>query len=833
MPLALTKYAKTKQYDEPLYPNPSSTQELWPVKSIDEFGIFALNNNMYSKCFRLTDVNFAGVTDQEQKQIIINFSRVLNSMSCRFSYTIANEYVDEESFNRKILYKMHDDGLNELRDAFNTVIKDKLSDAKQGLYQTIYLTLTIQSDSFFEARSTFASLEAALRSAFIQIGINGMAGSEIIPLDINQRMQIWYNFTHSGLRTNYKFDFFTEREKHASWKDIMSPGSMVFHNDYFIMNGYYGRVMYISDYPKALESDIIAELSKINCTSYISVNSELLDLTGLKQEISRKHSSVGMQIENEKQRNRNNNDFLSDASDKLLDEKKALVDFARAVDDGDDHYFNSTIFIMYLAKDSEHLHKLTDKIKTVAGVKSIAIEPCFHMQKEAINSTFMFGVQEFKRVCNFSAPCLAMFMPYKTQELNDENGIYYGINQLSQNGIFGNRKRLQNYNGLILGKSGSGKSVYAKSEIISTCATNPDDQVIIIDPMNEYKPLASVVHGTVISFDSQKEIYVNPMDVDFTGVGYSDLQEIIGEKTDFIFNLLSSCMRRDIDSEEQGVLGDVIEKVYSENYAWRKRVNNTSDEVTEFDVPDYMKSKQSTTPIFSDMTPEEQVREYSPTLQDIYQNLKDRHEPVANKLAAHMQIFVNGSLNLFNHRTNIDLNRKFLVFDLSSIKENLRVTSMLVMLEIIRDKAKVNFRNGFWTHLYIDEFHELLGIDSVAKFIIKLWKEIRKMHGVLTGITQNMTDLLNNSAQSDNIAAILSNTEYFALLNQSTIDRDILMRFLPQISPAMFNYVEGAASGTGLLKMGGVTVPFDMRMSKESKIYKIVNTDGNNTTTSI
>jgi hypothetical protein len=351
--------------------------------------------------------------------------------------------------------------------------------------------------------------------------------------------------------------------------------------------------------------------------------------------------------------------------------------------------------------------------------------------------------------------------------------------------------------------------------------------------MNEYHLLSSVVNGTVISFDSQKEIYVNPLDVDFTGVGYSDLQEIIGEKTDFIFNLLSSCMRRDIDSEEQGILGDVIEKVYSANYAWRKRVNNSSEEITEFAVPDYMKSKQSVAPIFSDMSPEEQVREYSPTLQDIYQNLRDRREPVAHKLAAHMQIFVNGSLNLFNHRTNIDLNKKFLVFDLSHIKENLRVTSMLVMLELIRDKAKVNFKNGFWTHLYIDEFHELLGIDSVAKFIIKLWKEIRKMHGVLTGITQNMTDLLNNSAQSDNIAAILSNTEYFALLNQSTIDRDILMRFLPQISPAMFNYVEGAASGTGLLKMGSVTVPFDLRMSKESQIYKIVNTDGNNISASI
>lgn len=828
MPITISKYGKTKQYDEPLYVKPVSTQELFPVRAIDETGIFDLGNGKYSKCFILTDINFAGVTDQEQKQLIINFSRVLNSMPCRFMYTIANEYVDEDSFNRRILYKMHGDDLNELRENFNIIIKDKLSDAKQGLYQTIYLTLTIQSDDWREARSNFASIEATLRSAFIQIGINGMAGSEIQPLDVNRRMQVWYNFTHSGTRTNYKFDYIRERDNHVSWLDTVSPGTAVFYNDYFIMNGFYGRVMYISDYPKALESDIISEISKINCTSYVSVCNELLDLTGLKTEISRKHSSVGMQIENEKQRNRNNNDFLSDASDKLLDERKALVNYARAVDDGDDHYFNTTILIMFMAENMENLTKLTDKIKSTASIKSVTVDVCFHMQREALNTAFMFGVQEYKRVCNFSAPCLAMFMPYKTQELNDENGIYYGINQLSQNGIFGNRKLLQNYNGLILGKSGSGKSVFAKSDIISNCALYPEDQVIIIDPQNEYRPLASVVNGTVISFDSQKEVYVNPMDVDFTGVGYSDLQEIIADKTDFIFNLLSSCMRRDIDAEEQGVLGEVIEAVYSENYAWRKRINNSEQEINEYAVPDYMKSKQNNLPVYSDLSPQEQVREYSPTLQDVYQHLKDKNLSVANKLAAHMQIFVNGSLNLFNHRTNTDLNKKFIVFDLSSIKENLRVTSMLVMLEIIRDKTKVNFKNGFWTHLYIDEFHELLGIDSVAKFIIKLWKEIRKNHGVLTGITQNMTDLLNNSAQSENIAAILSNTEYFALLNQSTIDRDILMRFLPQISPAMFNYVEGAASGTGLLKMGSITVPFDFRMNKESRIYQIVNTDGVN-----
>lgn len=833
----LTKYGKTKQYDQPLFADPQSTEELFPVKAIDETGIFTLNNRKYSKGFILSDINFAGVTDQEQKAIIINFSKVLNSMPCRYSYTIANEYVDETVFNKRILYKKRGDGMDMLCDAFNEVINANVTDARQGLYQTIYLTLTIDANNLREAKSNFASIEASLSSALIQIGINGMAGSMLEPLGINERMQIWYNFTHSGIYTNYKFDYMDMLSNSKDWINIVSPEALAFYNDYFVMNGNrYGRVMYISKHAQSLESDTIAELAKINSTNYISVNSELLDLSGYKQEINRKFASVGMKIESEKQRNRNNNDFLADASDKLLSEKDALIKLSREVESGDDHFFNTTILIMFLAKNEDELKEITDKIISVAGVKSFEVKPCFDKQREGLNSAFMFGVQEFKRVSNFSAPCQAMYMPFKTQELNDVDGSYYGINKLSQNPIIANRKNLQSYHGMILGKTRSGKSVFAKCEIVSNRCLHPEDQILIIDPQNEYRGIAHApgVNGSVISFDAQKEIYVNPMDVNFDGVDYATLQEIIAEKADFIFTLLASCMRRDIDAAEQGILDKVIGQVYSENYALRRKINGETDEITEYSIPAYMQTDNSTLPVVTYMSPEEQERVYSPTLQDVYQKLKDLDDdPIAQKLAAHMQIFVNGSLNLFNHKTNVDLNRKFLVFDISGIKTNLRVTCMLVMLEIVRNKIKWNFTRGNWTNLYIDEFHELLNIPAVADYVIKLWKEVGKLHGSMTGITQNMTDLINNSPDATKLAAILSNTEYFAMLNQSTIDRRMLADFLPSISPAMFNFVEGAAAGTGLLKMGAITVPFDMRMSKECKLYTYVNTDGNNQNSSI
>lgn len=534
---------------------------------------------------------------------------------------------------------------------------------------------------------------------------------------------------------------------------------------------------------------------------------------------------VGMKIENEKQRNRNNNDYLADASQKLLNEKEKLDQFSKELDTNDDHYFNSTMMVLIIASDMEELVRIEEKLMNAASLKSLKLKSCFGKQREGLNSVLPLGIQEFKRVVNLSSSCLAMLMPYKTQELNDIGGIYYGVNQLSQNVIFADKKKLKNHNGLILGQSGSGKSVFAKSEIICTYTNYEDDQILIVAPQLEYNGLADETDGTVISFDSTKEAYVNPMDVDFEGVDYGRLREIISDKADFILSLLSSCLKRDMLPEEQGIVDSVIEKVYSENYAMRKRLNGISEEESEYSVPGYMRSDSVVITAETNMSNEEQVRAYSPTLQDVYQGLLDEGSNLAVHLAAAMEIFVNGSLNLFNHRTNVDLSNRFIVFDLSGLKDNLRITAMLIMMETVRNKIKENAKEGRWTHLYIDEFHELLAVEQVASFVLKLWKEIRKMSGILNGITQNMSDLLNND-NGGKLQAILSNTEYFALLSQSTLDKNRLMQFLPSISPAMFNFVDNAASGTGLLKMGAVTVPFDMRMDKNSEIYRIVNTDG-------
>lgn len=819
-----TKYDKTKQCDLQRVKDITSAQDILPIISIDRNGIFELPEKRYSKQYILSDINFAGMTEDEKRQIIINYASVLKAMPCRFQITVANEAVDVNEFSDKILYKYRNDGFDDLRKAYNDVITDKVSDAKQGLYQSIYITLTVNADSIKDASDSFFSMESAIRNAFINIGVSGVSGSKMQALGINKRINMLSRFFHYGIKGGRDFDFSRDLTHLRDFHNAITPYEIEFLNDSFKLNGHLGKTFVIK-FPNVLESDMIALFSNINCTSFISINSELIDTGAFKQEVNRKYMSIGMKIENQKQRNRNNNDFLSDASEKLLNEKGKLDEMTRAIDEDDEHYYNTTLLITLVASDEESMRKAEEKLNNSVSIRSADIKPCFAKQKEALISSLPFGSQEFKKVTNLSSSNLAMLMPFKTQELNDDNGVYYGINQLSRNAIKADKKLLKNHNGLIFGQSGSGKSVFAKSEMMSMFVNNPDDQFIVIDPQSEYWKVAEKLKGTVVSFDSTKAFYINPMDVDYTGADYSGLREIIADKSDFILTLLSACLKSDLSPEDQGIIDNVIEKVYSENYSLRKRLNGESVGTTEYDVPEYLKGDTLSALDTTDLSVDEQIRKFSPTLQDVYQGLLEEGSKNARHLASAMDVFVNGSLNLFNHRTNVDLKSRFIVFDISGLKDNLRTTAMLIMMETVHEKIKSNSKNGKWTHLYIDEFHELLNIPQVADFVLKLWKEIRKMSGILNGITQNMSDLMQNSESGSRLQAILSNTEYFALLSQSSTDKRALMDFLPSISAGMFSFVDNADSGTGLLKMGSVTIPFDFRMSSDSPIYKMINTD--------
>lgn len=826
------KYNSTKIYDTPLYTEPKSAEELFSIKAIRPSGVFALNNDKYSKLYIITDINYEGVTEEEQGDIILNFATILKSLSSyRFSYTVANEVMDKEEFAKKTSIPLKNDNLDHLRKEYSKVIANKLFSNKKGLTQTIYLTVTVDAQTIEEAEQAFKNLEFDLNKSFKSVSKKGIDGSDVIPVDINSRMQLWYNFTHLYSNSKHIYDYDEETSFGRDFINTMAPNKIDFYNKYFVMNGnIYGSVMAIEKYPKSLESNFMSKLSALNCVNYITINAEPIDKEALRAELIKKQNMVTMRVDKEKSELRKRNDFLSEISKSTQALQNSLYTLADELREKDEKYFNTTILLMVLCDSHDKLKEVTTSINKIENEFSIKIKPLICMQREGINSAYPFGIQEIKRCCNLSSVCVSMFTPYKAQNINDVDGTWYGINGLSQDPIIINRKLYKNYNGMVTGASGAGKSALVKNEITLNVLSNPEDQRLIIDPQNEFIKLAEAVGGTVIRFEPGKNIYINPLDVDFDGVDYAGLQKIIKQKADFILTIISCYLERPLDKTEASTIDKVINRVYSQNYAKRNRLNGINDAVKEMDIPQIYRNESIYNGGNTSLSNEEQIKQYSPLLQDIYEELLNLHEPVASQLAISLDVFVNGSLNLFNHRTNVDLNNKTTVFAFGEDLKSLRITAMTVTFEIIREKIRKNFKDGIWTYVYIDEMHEALSHRKVAEMIVRMWKEERKNHGVLTGITQNLAELIDSSEVADTnlIRNIFANTQLFVLASQSETDIQVIEEYLPMINPVLLNYVRNVEPGTGLILLGNVCVPFDNIIDKNNAIYHIIETSSFN-----
>lgn len=374
---------------------------------------------------------------------------------------------------------------------------------------------------------------------------------------------------------------------------------------------------------------------------------------------------------------------------------------------------------------------------------------------------------------------LAVLMPFNVQELNDAGGNYYGINQISKNINVGNRKKLINGNGFIFGVPGSGKSFFAKQEMGSVFL-NTEDDVIVIDPMNEYFDIAATYKGAVVNLSVYTKNFVNPLDADMARINEKGLRDVIADKSEFMLSLCDQLLGNTLNQKHHSIIDRCIRGLYMA--AW----------------------KQQKVPVMS----------------DFYRVLKAQQEMEAQELALSLELFVEGSLNIFNHQTNVDVDNRFTVYGIQDLGSQLAPVAMLVMMEAIQQRITNNAKRGRATWLYIDECHVLLNSEYSAKYLQQLWKKVRKQGGLCTGISQNVSDLLQNYIA----ATLLSNSEFVVLLKQSNVDSAKLAETIG-VSDAQLRFVSNSSSGTGLLKCGNVVIPFDNQISKDTDLYRLYNTN--------
>ena len=678
-----------------------------------------------------------------------------------------------EKLRDYILLAYQGDGYDEFRRIYNDIIEEKIREGRQGIEQERYLTITIERKNFEEAKAQFATIEATVHKAFSELG------TDIIPLDGNERLKVLHNFYHLGEEDTFDFDIKNAAKVGADFRNDLCNGMLKYFPEHIEDEGKFVRALFIKKYPSSLSDRFLNEITSLPVHSVTSIDVVPIPKDMTTKVLQKKYLGIESDIIKQQRVRNKNNDFSSEISYAKRIEKKEIEQIMDDVRENDQCMFYVAVTILLVAENKDELESMTESVVTIGKRNSVTIDTHYLKQREALNTALPIGVRQVETMRTMLTQSLAVLLPFNVQELNDEGGNYYGINQISKNVNVGNRKKLLNGNGFIFGVPGSGKSFFAKQEM-GNVFLNTGDDVIVIDPMNEYFDIARTFGGAIVNLSAYTKNYVNPLEADLSQVNEKGIRDVIADKSEFMLGLCDQLLGSALNQKHHSIIDRCVKDLYFD--AWRNHK--------------------------------------VPLMSDFYHILKSQAETEAQELALCLELFVEGSLNIFNHHTNVDEDNRLTVYGIQDLGSQLAPVAMLVMMEAIQSRIIENGRKGRATWLYIDECHVLLNSDYSATYLQQLWKKVRKQGGLCTGISQNVTDLLQNYIA----ATLISNSEFVALLKQSNIDSAKLAEVIG-VSDAQLRFVSNSPSGTGLIKCGSVVIPFDNTIGKDTAFYKLYNTN--------
>lgn len=766
-------FAELKKASEPLYKTPKSIQETIEIMKVAENGIFEVSKNHYSKCYRFMDINYTTTNEEEQIDIFERYCKFLNSLDCNFKITVNNKNKDMNEMRNEILLPYQQDAYDKYRKVYNDIIEEKIREGRQGIEQERFLTITIERKNFEEAKAQFATLEATIHKAF------GELGTDIVPMNGNERLKVLHDFYHLGREDAFEFDLKNSKKVGADFKNDLCNGMIKYFPDHIEDEGKYCRALFLKKYPSSLSDRFLNEITSLPVHSITSIDVVPIPKDLTTKTLQKKYLGIESDIIKQQRVRNKNNDFSSEISYAKRTEKKEIEEIMDDVRENDQCLFYVAVTVIIVAESKEELQSVTETVETIGKRNSVVIDTHFLKQREALNTALPIGVRQVETMRTMLTQSLAVLLPFNVQELNDKGGVYYGINQISKNVNIGNRKKLLNGNGFVFGVPGSGKSFFCKQGM-GQVFLNTSDDIIVIDPMNEYFDIATTFGGAIVNMSAYTKNYVNPLDADLAHINEKGIRDVIADKSEFMLGLCDQLLGSTLNQKHHSIIDRCVRDLYMR--AW--------------------KSKQV------------------PLMTDFYKILKEQQEMEAQELALCLELFVEGSLNIFNHHTNVDEDNRFTVYGIQDLGTQLAPVAMLVMMEAIQARIIANGRKGRATWLYIDECHVLLNSDYSATYLQQLWKKVRKQGGLCTGISQNVTDLLQNYIAS----TLISNSEFIALLKQSNIDSEKLAEVIG-VSDAQLRFVSNSPSGTGLIKCGSVVIPFDNTIGKDTDLYKLYNTN--------
>ena len=753
-----------------------TAQQSIPYHEMGRDGICRVQDKFYSKTIRFYDINYQLAQNEDKNAIFENWCDFLNyfDSTIHFQLSFINQHSNMAEYEKVIHINPQEDEFDDLRMEFAQMLNNQLAKGNNGLMRTKYITFGIEAENIREARPKLERIESDIMNNFKILGVTAY------PLNGAERLQIMYETFNQDSKVPFHFSYDEVLRTGLSTKDYIAPTSFVFKNGKdFQMGGTIGAVSYLQILAPELTDKMLAEFLEMDSNLMVNFHIQSIDQMKAIKLVKSKVTDINrMKIEEQKKAVRAGYDMdiiPSDLNTYGGEAKRLLEDLQSR----NERMFLVTALFLNTAETKQELENVVFQTAGIAQKYNCALKRLDYQQEQGIMSCLPLAMNLVPIKRALTTTSTAIFVPFTTQELfMGGESIYYGLNALSNNLIMADRKKLKNPNGLILGTPGAGKSFAAKREITNAFIVTKDD-IIVCDPEGEYYPLFRAFHGQVIRISPTSHDYINPMDIN---LDYADDDDPLSLKSDFILSLCELVVggKNGLEPVEKTVIDRCVRLVYQD--------------------------------FLSDPVPEKM-----PILEDLYNLLREQKEQEAQRLATALEIYVNGSLKVFNHRTNVELNNRMVCFDIKDLGKQLKKLGMLIVQDQVWNRVTINRSANKSTRYYIDEFHLLLKEEQTASYSVEIWKRFRKWGGIPTGITQNVKDLL----ASREIENIFENSDFILMLNQASGDRQILAKQL-NISPHQLSYVTNSGEGEGLVFYGSTIIPFKDKFDNSLMLYALM-----------
>ena len=750
---------------------PRSVQASIPIEKIYDDGIWKVNNN-FSRTWKMTDINFAVASDEDKRAMLNQFCSFLNSLpvDASIKITINNRKLNPKEFRRTLMLQAKKDGIDEYRAEYNKMLERKAA-ATQNMVQEKYITISVSKKTVEEARAAFTRIGTDMATNLARLSF------AVTELGNKERLRILKDFFRPDEEWEDEIDLGNFIRHGHNFKDAICSDSIQFQSDYFEMDDKVGRVLFIKDYASFLEEDMIASMADVSKNIMLSIDILPIPTDEAVKEVQNKLLSVETDVTRWQRKQNDNYNFSANIPYDLRQMREEIEDFLDDITMRDERMMFALLTVVHTADDMEQLNADTESLVSTVKSKFSTLSVLRWQQEDGLKTVLPYGMRKIHALRTMTSRSITALHPFSVQEIRDKGGIFYGVNGISRNLIMCNRKNLQNGNAFILGVSGSGKSFIAKEEL-AFVALSTDDDILVVDPEREYEPLIRSLNGEVIRFDPDSKNHINALDMSRE---YGEGDNPITLKSSFVMSLYESVNNGRVEGAANSIVDRCVKNVYQE----------------------YIKSYTGE----------------PPTLKELRRELLRQEEPLAKEIALALELFTEGSLNVFSYQTNVDMKNRIVCFDILDLGKQLKSVGMLIMLDSIMNRVMENRKKGKRTWVYIDEVYLFFANEYSANFLSESWKRFRKYGALATGITQNVSDCLHSVTARN----MFSNSEFLILLNQAPADR-IDLAELFHISVNQMKHIENTPVGQGLLKVGEAMVPFVNQFPKDTKLYELMTT---------